>query len=224
MNIFDIGITLLLIMFFIIGFKKGAIKEAVALIGIILVFIISFLLKNDLGAILCYIFPFFQFTGRVEGITSLNIFLYQGIAFLIIFCILLSIYAILLKISKVLQKIVNLTIILWLPSKILGGFISLIKGYIILFAVLIVLLIPLKNQSIYTNSKKVNKILYHTPILSKCTNQFTSSIEEIYQLGEKVATKRISKTEANQEAIQIIIKYNIARESTIIKLKEMGKL
>ncbi len=224
MNIFDIGIILLLLMFFIIGFKNGVIKEIAALVGIIIVFVISYQLKGVLGNLLCLLCPFFQFTGKVKGITSLNIFLYQGIAFLIIFSILLSIYAIVLKISKVLQKLVNLTIILWLPSKILGGIVSVIKGTIILFVVLIVLLIPLKNQSIFTESKQVNKILYETPILSKSTSKYTSSIEEIYQLGEGVSKQNISNQEANQKAIQIIIKYNVASQSMIDKLIKLGKI
>ena len=42
LNIFDIGIILLLIMFLIVGFKNGVIREAFALIGIIAVFIFSF--------------------------------------------------------------------------------------------------------------------------------------------------------------------------------------
>ena len=224
MNVFDIGIILILIMSFIIGFKNGVIKETVALVGIILVFIVSYLLKDYLGSLLCYIFPFFKFSGKVEGITSLNIIMYQAIAFIIIFSILLGVYAIVLKISKKIQKLVNLTIILWLPSKLLGGVVSFIKGYIVLFAVLIVCLIPLKNQNIFTKSKLVNTILYHTPILSNSTSKFTGATEEIYQLGEKVMNDMITKKEANDQAIQIILKYNIASESTINKLIEMGKI
>ena len=34
----------------------------------------------------------------------------------------------------------------------------------------------------------------------------------------------ITKKEANDQAIQIILKYNIASESTINKLIEMGKI
>ena len=40
MNIFDIGILLLLIMFAIIGWKQGVIREGVSLVGIVIVFFI----------------------------------------------------------------------------------------------------------------------------------------------------------------------------------------
>ena len=53
MNIMDIGIILLLIMFIIVGIKRGVIKEAVALIAIILVFVLSFSLKGIVGNLLC---------------------------------------------------------------------------------------------------------------------------------------------------------------------------
>ena len=55
MNIFDIGIILVLIMFLIVGIKRGVIKEAVSLVAIILVFVLSFSLKGIIGNIyVCY--------------------------------------------------------------------------------------------------------------------------------------------------------------------------
>ena len=46
MNVLDIGIILVLIMGFIIGFKTGVMRELVSFVGIIIVFIII---------IVCYI-------------------------------------------------------------------------------------------------------------------------------------------------------------------------
>lgn len=224
MNVFDIGIILLLIMSFIIGFKNGVIKELVALLGIILVFIISYLLKGYLGDIFCIFFPFFRFTGKIEGLTTMNIVLYQMIAFLVIFIALLGLYATLLKISKKLQKLVNLTIILWLPSKILGGIVSIIKGYIVIFAVFIVLMIPLGNQEVFYNSTVVNTMLYHTPILSSTAKPFTDAVTEIYDLGEAISKDQISKNDANLKALDIILKYNITNKATIEKLINAKKL
>ena len=77
MNILDIIIVLILIMCAIVGFKRGAIKEIVSLVGIILVFVISFSLKGVLGNLLCKFLPFFDFAGSIEGLTVLNILLYH---------------------------------------------------------------------------------------------------------------------------------------------------
>ena len=183
LNIFDVGIILLLIMFLIVGFKNGVIREAFALIGIIAVFILSFVFKGLLGNLMCIILPFFKLSGIIEGFSVINILIYQIIAFMLVFAILLTIYEIFLKISKFIQKLVNLTIILILPSKLLGAVVSLIKGVIVLFAVFIVLMIPLKNSELFNGSTMVNQILYKKPILSQSSNNYINTVEEIYNLA-----------------------------------------
>jgi uncharacterized membrane protein required for colicin V production len=223
-NIFDIGIILLFLMFIITGFKTGVIRELVSLVGIVVVFIISYMFKGVVGNTLCLILPFFKFSGVLEGLSTINILLYQVIAFIILFSILLGLYAVLIKISKLLQKLVNLTIILWLPSKLLGAVVSFIKGYIVLFVVMLLLMIPLGNQSIFTESSIVNMMLYNTPVLSNSTSSLTSSFSEIYNLGEKVSNKEISTNDANLETINIMLKYNVVDKSTITRLVSLGKL
>lgn len=224
LNIFDVGIILLLIMFFIVGFKNGVIRELFALVGIILVFILSFALKGIVGNFLCLILPFFKITGVIEGFSVINILIYQAIGFILVFGILLTIYEFILRISKFVQKLVNLTIILIIPSKILGGIVSVIKGWIVLFAVFIVLMIPLRNYSIFSDSTMINKILYNTPVLSDYTSSFTNSVEEIYDLGVKVSNKEISTNEANLETLDIMLKHNVVDKNTVEKLIEQNKL
>ena len=166
MNIFDIGIILFIIMSMIVCAKKGLIKSAVSLVGIILVFIIALTFKEQLGNFLCKYLPFFNFSGNLEGLVSINILIYQLLAFIIIIAILLSIYALIMSISGLLQKIVNATIILKLPSAIAGSIIGLIEGYILTFIILLLLVLPCKNFDLFNDSKLVNTILYKTPIIS----------------------------------------------------------
>ena len=224
LNIFDLGIILLLIMFLIVGFKNGVIREAFALIGIIAVFILSFVFKGLLGNLMCIILPFFKLSGVIEGFSVINILIYQIIAFMLVFAILLTIYEIFLKISKFIQKLVNLTIILILPSKLLGAVVSLIKGVIVLFAVFIVLMIPLKNSELFTGSTMVNQILYKTPILSQSSNNFINTVEEIYNLAEKVSNKKISTNDANLELLDMMLKHKIVNKSTVESLVKLHKL
>ena len=224
MNIFDIAIILILLMFLIVGWKRGVIKEAVSLIGIVFVFLLSFQLKGVLGNFFCETLPFIPFKGRMEDITSLNILFYQVLAFLLIFCVLIASYEILMKLSKWVQKIVNLTIILIIPSKILGALLSFIKGYIILFAVFVILMAPLGNSKILKESTLMNGILYNTPILSTKTKDLTKSIKEIYKLGEKIAKDKITKEESNKKTIEILIKYDIVKEELVEDLIKNKKL
>ena len=226
MNVFDIGIVLVLLMFIIVGFKNGVINELAELIGIIVIFVLSFLLKGIVGSILCTFLPFFDFYGVVQGMSSLNILLYQAIAFILVFSILLTLYIIILKIGKILEKIVRLTIVLWLPSKLLGGLVSFIKGYILLFAIFVLLLIPFggENYPIINESKFLNHIVYKSPLLSNATSNFTNSIREAYELGIMVSNKEITTNEADLKNLDFMLKYGVVDRKTVEKLKDMGKL
>ena len=223
-NILDIFIIMMLILFVIVGFKRGVIKELVSLIGIIIIFILSWSLKNYIGNFLCIIFPFFKFIGPLKDIDAINILVYQGIAFMIVFVILLSLYSISLKISRVIQKIVNMTIILWLPSKILGGIVSLIKGYLIIMIISILLIIPFGNLSIFRESKIMNYMLYETPIISNYTDNFIEPVKQIYDLSNDISNETITAQEANKRSINIMIKYKITNQSTVNDLIKLKKL
>lgn len=224
MNILDIVIALVLIMSAIIGFKRGAIKEVVSLVGIIIVFILAFSLKGVLGNVLCKWLPFFNFAGNLEGVTVLNILLYQLIAFLIIYSLLFSVYMIVVKISGVVQKIVHMTIVLWLPSKLIGAVVAFITGYVMVFVVLLALLIPLKDTDIFKNSKFANYIVYDTPILASSSENISTSINEIYELGEDLSKGDISKNEANVKTMDILLKYKVVSAETARELVVLDKL
>ena len=223
-NVFDIGIILLLIMFFIVGIKRGVIKEAVSLVAIVLVFILSFSLKGIVGNILCTLCPFLDFSGSMRGLVTLNIFVYQLIAFIIVFTLCLFLYEFSLKISKFLQKVVNMTIILIIPSKILGGLVSLVKGYIILFVVFLLLMIPFGNVSLFQESKCISFMLNKTPVLTSYVKNFITPINEFVDLTERVSSNKISVNEANLESLDIMLKYNVVDKKTVESLIEVHKL
>lgn len=224
MNIFDIGIILFIIMFAVVGAKQGLIKSAVSLIGIILVFIIAFYFKEPFGNLLCKYLPFFKFSGNLEGLVSINILIYQLLAFIIIIAVLLSIYGLLTGISKFIQKIVNATIILKLPSAIGGFIIGLIEGYLFAFIILLLLVLPFKNFDLFSNSSLVNTIIYKTPIISNSSSNITNSIEDIYVVADKVVNKKVSTNEANLEIIDTMIKYDITSAHTVEQLMVLDKL
>lgn len=220
LNVFSIGIILILIGFIIAGWKNGVVKETTSLIGMIIVFFLSYYLKGIVGNFLCTILPFFNF----EGLVSLNILVYQGIAFILLFSLFMVIYEFLLKISNGLQKIVNATIILIIPSKILGAIIGLITGWIITFILLLVFLIPLKDNDQFKDSTVNNIILFHTPVLSDTVKPLTKGALEIYDISSKIAQKKIENNEANLKSIEIMLKYKLVDKSTIKKLVDLGKL
>lgn len=220
MNILDIGIIMVLLMFVISGIKRGVIKEAVSFIAIILVFVLSFSLKGIVGNILCMLLPFLE----LDGFVTINILFYQLLAFILVFIIMLGIYNVSLRISKFLQKLVNMTIILIIPSRLLGGVVSFLKGYVIMFVIFLFLMIPLGNFEIFKESTCISYMLNKTPILSGYTKGFVSSVHDVIDLSDKVTKKKITVNEANLKTIDIMLKYKIVDKETIESLIEVHKL
>ena len=226
MTAIDIVILLLLIMFGVVGWKQGIIKEAVQLIGMIIILVIAFMFKGELGNIFCKWLPFFNFNGSpLEGMTTLNILLYQVLGFVIIFTVLYAIYTIILKLSGVFQKILDWTIILLIPSKIGGLIIGLLEGYILLFVLLLIITgLPANYTSNFTNSNLVQTIVYKTPILSSASKDVTNSMKDIYVLVDEVAQKKITTNDANLKTVDIMLKYDLVTPKTVEQLVILDKL
>ena len=226
MTAIDIVILLLLVMFGVVGWKQGVIKEAVQFIGMIIILVISFIFKGELGNLFCKWLPFFNFNGSpIEGMTTLNILLYQVLGFVIIFTVLYAIYTIILKLSGVFQKILDWTIILLIPSKIGGLIIGLLEGYILLFVLLLIITgLPANYTSNFTNSNLVQTIVYKTPILSSASKDVTNSMKDIYVLVDEVAQKKITTNEANLKTVDIMLKYDLVTPKTVEQLVILDKL
>ena len=224
MNIMDIGIILLFILSFIIGFKRGVLRQVVTLVGIVLTYVIAYNLKGYLGDFFCQIFPFSQFSGAVQGLTTLNIIIYELIAFILIFGVIFTIYEVILNVTKIFQKIIDMTIVLTIPSKLLGGLVSLLEGYILIFVALIVLAIPLRGTGLINNSIIANKMIYSTPVLSSASEDLTDSISETINLVDKIANKKISIDEANKQLLKIEINYKIINPRTAYELNKRNKI
>ena len=88
MNLVDLIIIVLLVMGAIVGFKRGLIRQLLSLCGTIIAAVLAFLFKTPLAQLLCEYLPFFSFKGVLAGLSVLNLFVYEVIAFLIILAIL----------------------------------------------------------------------------------------------------------------------------------------
>ena len=218
MSILDFIIVLLLIASAVMGMKRGVIRELVMLVGVIVIYFIAFALKGHVGLLLCKIFPFFGF----EGLVSLNIIMYQLIAFVLIASLLFSVYALIFRFTGIIQKLVDISIILTLPSKILGLIVGFIEGYIILFMILLVLQIPFKDNSIFINSRLSNQIVNNSFLLSSSLGELDDCIIDITNI-----TKNYDKAKSNQinlEIIRLELKYGIISKEDLQKIIETKKL
>ena len=116
-----------------------------------------------------------------------------------------------------------MTIVLWLPSKILGGIVSAIKTWSIIFVILLVISVPLSSIEIFHDSIMVKTILNKTPILNIIAGPFTNATEDIYELSKEIKNKD-NPDKINKEAIDIMLKYNIVDKRTIMMLIVKNKI
>lgn len=227
MNIVDIIIIVFILAGAIIGFKRGVIKQAVITIGMLLVVILAFLLKNPLSTFLYSRLPFLTF-GILDEYAVLNIIVYEFISFLILFCLLSILLFVLIKASSLIEKFFKATVILAIPSKILGFILGAIEYYIITFIVLFILSGPILFSEDFHQIKPVSDskiggyILKHTPIVSHYTKNTIKSIEELSELFKTQKSTSIKKF--NCKALKILKKDKIVSEDSLEYLESHGKI
>ena len=207
----------------LVGWKRGVIKEAASAIGVVLITILSFIFKNPLSIILYENLPFFKFGGIFKGVTVLNIALYELIAFLIVFSILMILWKIVMFASGIVQKIIDMTIILGFPSKILGLLIGLIEYYLICFVVLYILVLPIFSVKEVVDSKYANFVLEKTPLISNMFGDKMEFLDEFVSLKEKYKNTD-SANEFNYDTLDLFLKYDIIDINSAKKLREKNKL
>lgn len=223
LSIVDSVIILLLLMGALIGFKRGVIQSATMFVGTILVIILAYLLKNPLSELMYTYLPFFEFKGAMEGISVFNILIYEAIAFLIVFAILSTILNVLIKTTGFVEKILKFTIILGIPSKMLGAIFGIFEQFIYVFVLLFFFSRLSFTADLVAESNLANKILDHTPVLSEIVETSYKAFEEIYELKDKYEHSN-SANEYNKEALDILLKYSVITEEATEKLIENKKL
>ena len=223
MNILDIIIIVLIIIGALLGFVNGGIKTFVSAIGFIVVATISFMLKDIVAEVLFKICPFFNFFGVIKGVTSINILLYEVIAFIVIFGILYGILKLVTFFTGIVEKILSATIILSIPSKIIGMVIGTIENFLLVFITLYFLSLPFFNYGFINNSKLKDKILYNTPILSNFVEKNVKINHELNDLIEKYKNEE-DKSKLNLETLNLMLKYKIVSVDTVEDLVKRDKL
>ena len=223
MNVVDIVILIFLAFGAILGFKRGFTKQLVSLVGIFAIIIFSFLLKNPVSVFLYNNLPFVNFGGIFKDVSVINILVYEVIAFFVIFILLTLIFKILLKITTIFEKILKWTIILGIPSKILGAVLGIIQNLIYTFIILYILNLPTVGVNIINDSKVGNTILNKTPILTNICDKTLVVFNEIGSLAKEYENTD-NVNEFNQKALNLMIDNGVITKENVQKLIEKGKI
>ena len=221
-EIIDAIIILIILLGGVVGFKQGAIKKITSTVGLILVVVISFVLKNKISFYFYENLPFIKLWGVFKGIQVLNVIFYEMVAFLVLASVLTIVYRILVGITGLIEKFLKATVILSIPSKIIGFFIGLAESYIWVYIILFILTLPIINlREVYT-TKTANFILTETPVLSEYTNKTLKIYNDIYSIIENRKDK--TDEEINEETMDTMLKYKVITIESAEELIRQNKV
>jgi len=212
MNLVDIIIIIFILLSGIVGLKRGVFKELVFCVGTILVFYLAYKFKDPIGNFFLLRFPMFDFPNLFKGVITLNILVYQLLAFMLVLALLLIIFEIVLSITGLFEKILKITIILGIPSKILGFIVGLIEGYVIAFVILFFLTQPAFSFPSFMNSKYANKILTSSPVLTDITRNTVETIQDIYNLKDEKNVNTLNRKTLDMMLDKGVVTYDVAQE------------
>ena len=166
--------------------------------------------------------PFFNFGGFIKGIEALNVLLYEVLAFVIVFAALLFILKVVLIVTGLIEKILKATVILSIPSKLLGIIVGAVEMYVYVFLVLVVLTLPVFKVPYVRESKLADFMLNNTPILSGISEEMVDIYGNVYT----IVTEKDNKTneELNEEVLTFLIDKKVLSKDSAKKLIEQNKI
>lgn len=222
----SVAIDIILLVFLALGtymgYRKGLIKTAVQLIGLIAIIIISYALRTPLTEFMIDNLPFVNFAG-FEGLTALNILVYNVIAFLIIFILLYCLLSIVIALTGFIDTLLKLTVIWVLPSKIGGALLGFIEAWVFLLLVLFVAG-SFNVTANYVQDSTVSRVMIdHTPVVGRFLSGVTQSAKEIYA-EIKTTSDSKSTQELNLKLLQIQISYRLISKEKAQELVDTGKI
>ena len=212
MNIVDIIIIIFILLSGIVGYKRGVFKELVLCLGTILVFYLAYVFKDPLGEFLLLKLPMFDFPNLFKGVITLNILVYQLLSFIIVLAVLLIIFNLLITITGIFEKFLRITIVLGIPSKILGFLLGLVEGYVIAFVILFFLTQPAFSFKLFMESTYANKILTSSPVLTNITSDTVDLVQEIYALKDENDTNVLNTKVLDMMLDKKMVGYDVVNE------------
>lgn len=219
----DIIIVALLALGGYLGWKAGILKTLVRFVGLVAITILAFTFKSYLAKFLLGIIPFSDFGGIFEGIYSINIFLCNGIAFLVIFILLYCLLNIIISVTGFIDTLLKFTVIWILPSKILGSVVGVLEGWVFV----LVALVGLSQFTFTTNMVYESNIapvmMKYTPVVGKLARGTAESMNDVYKIL-KEAPKDTDRSNLDLRVLQEAISAGIITTGEATELIDTGKL
>ncbi len=224
----SLAIDFLIVVFLLLGVyagqKKGLIKSLVSLVGLVAVIIISYSLRYYLAEFLIDNMPFFNFVG-FEGLTALNILVYNVLAFIVIFILLYCVLNIIISVTGFIDTLLKFTVIWIIPSKIGGAIIGFVEAWVFLFLVVFALGSFNISANWILDSKISDFMINHTPVVGNYLYGVATGAKEIYtSIKELQEDESNSTQDINLHILQLEISYGLITKDKAQELIDTGKL
>lgn len=220
-TIVDIILVAFIVLGTYAGTRKGLIKTAVGFVGLVAIIILSYSLKNPLANFLIDTLPFFEFSGSLEGLTSLNILIYNVISFVVIFILLYCVLNIVMALTGFIDTLLKFTVIWIIPSKIGGALLGFLEAWLFVFLAVFVLSQFSFSNGLINDSKVSDVILNHTPVIGNFLGNASKAAQDIY---EEIETHEGDTKSLNLTILQIQINYGLISKEKATELMETGKI
>lgn len=204
------------------GYKKGFLESSIKLLGFIGAFIGAYILKSPLSILMYTHLPFFKFDGLFRGVSSLNIVIYEVIAFIVTFILLRIVIKIAAKVLGLVERLLSFIFFIGVPSKILGALVGFVKSIIILYFVIFVFKFGCNFLNISVDDSLADDIV-NIPVLKNVFGNVLSSVDEITSLARDYEDTK-NKEEFNDKAMDILLKYNVISKDNLQILIDNGKI
>ena len=225
----DLRVTIVntVIIFFLLvgiytGYKRGFLETGVRFAGMIFALLGAFLFKNPISVILYTYLPFFKFGGIFKGVSVLNILIYELIAFILVFSVLMIVIKLICKITGLVDRILSFLFLLELPNRILGAVIGFLESFILLFFVCFGFKFGCKLFDFEVKESLADYVV-KVPILNDIFGDTLDALSEISGIVKEYDGTN-SKDEYNYMAMDILLKYDIITTSNASVLVESNKI
>ncbi len=204
------------------GYKKGFLESSIKLLGFIGAFVGAYILKSPLSVLMYTHLPFFKFDGLFKGVASLNIIIYEVIAFVVTFIILRIIIKIVARLLGLVERLLSFIFFIGIPSKILGALVGFVKSIIILYFVIFTFKFCCNFMNVEVKESLADDIV-NIPVLKNVFGSTLNSLDEITSMARDYENTK-DKDEFNSKAMDILIKYNVISKDNLQILIENGKI
>lgn len=218
----DIIIILIVALETYSGYKKGFLESSIKLLGFIGAFVGAYILKSPLSILMYTHLPFFKFDGLFRGMSSLNIVIYEIIAFIVTFILLRIIIKLVAKVLGLVERLLSFIFFIGVPSKILGALVGFVKSIIILYFAIFVFKFGCNFMNISVGESLADDIV-NIPVLKNVFGNVLNSVDEITAMAREYEDTK-DKDEFNNKAMDILLKYNVISKDNLQILIDNGKI